>query len=99
VRGRRRDRLYPPLGETLTCLSRSETCPTHVTFGGADLRTLYITTARFRLSPEAMAREPMAGGLLAAEVGVAGLPEPLFASGSDATPPSAAASAEGFLSA
>jgi L-arabinonolactonase len=54
--------------------------PTHVAFGGEDLRTLYITTARFRLSPEALAREPMAGGLLAADVGVAGLPEPLFAS-------------------
>lgn len=58
--------------------------PTHVTFGGDGLKTLYITTARFRLSPEALAREPMAGGLLAAEVSVAGLPEAFYAAGAAA---------------
>jgi sugar lactone lactonase YvrE len=52
--------------------------PSHVTFGGPDLRTLYITTARFRLPPERLAAEPMAGGLIAMDVSVAGLPEPFF---------------------
>jgi L-arabinonolactonase len=52
--------------------------PTAVAFGGPDLRTMYITTARFRLAPEKLAAEPHAGGLLALDVGVAGLPEPMY---------------------
>lgn len=54
--------------------------PTAVTFGGPDLRTMYVTTARFRLSPEKLAAEAYAGGLLALDVGVAGLPEPMYQS-------------------
>lgn len=53
--------------------------PTSCAFGGPDLRTLYVTTARQKLSPEALAAEPLAGALLALDVGVAGLVEPLFA--------------------
>jgi L-arabinonolactonase len=52
--------------------------PTAVAFGGPDLRTMYVTTARFRLAPEKLAAEPHAGGLLALDVGVAGLPEPMY---------------------
>lgn len=48
------------------------TCPA---FGGADLRTLYITSASKTLSPEALAREPHAGSVFAIEVGVAGQQE------------------------
>jgi hypothetical protein len=33
--------------------------------GGKNRKMLYNTTARFRLSPEALAREPVTGGLLA----------------------------------
>ena len=47
-------------------------------FGGGDLKTLYITSARFKASPEELAREPLAGGLFAIDAGVAGLPEPQF---------------------
>lgn len=53
--------------------------PTSCAFGGPGLRTLYVTTARQKLSPEALADEPLAGALLALDVGVAGLAEPLFA--------------------
>lgn len=53
--------------------------PTSCAFGGSDLRTLYVTTARQKLSAEALAAEPLAGALLALDVGVAGLVEPLFA--------------------
>ena len=52
--------------------------PTACAFGGPDLRTMYVTTARFRLAPEKLAVEPYAGGLLALDVGVQGLPEPLY---------------------
>lgn len=48
------------------------TNPTCPAFGGADLQTLYITTARFRLSDEQLAREPLAGAVLQLEPGVAG---------------------------
>lgn len=52
--------------------------PSHVTFGGADLKTMYITTARFRLAPEKLEAEPMSGALLALDTDVAGLTEPYY---------------------
>jgi sugar lactone lactonase YvrE len=48
------------------------TCPA---FGGADLRTLYITTAREGLSADQLAKEPHAGSVFALQVDVPGLPE------------------------
>jgi sugar lactone lactonase YvrE len=53
--------------------------PTHCAFGGAKLDTLFVTTACFGLGPEGMEREPLAGSVLALDVGVAGLREPMFA--------------------
>jgi sugar lactone lactonase YvrE len=50
-----------------------------VMFGGADLDVLYVTTSRQRMSEEALAREPLAGALLALDPGVRGLPEPRLA--------------------
>jgi sugar lactone lactonase YvrE len=50
-----------------------------VMFGGPDLHTLYVTTSRQRMSEEALAREPLAGALLAVDAGVRGLPEPCYA--------------------
>ncbi|WP_104202619.1 SMP-30/gluconolactonase/LRE family protein [Billgrantia saliphila] len=52
--------------------------PTMVAFGGADLRTLYITTATQHLDAEGKARWPLAGSLLQMRTGVAGLAEPDF---------------------
>lgn len=51
-------------------------CPTMCAFGGDDLRTLYITTARAGRSADELAREPLAGGLFAMRTDVPGLPEP-----------------------
>ncbi|MHB8899350.1 MAG: SMP-30/gluconolactonase/LRE family protein [Thermoguttaceae bacterium] len=47
------------------------TCPA---FGGRELDTLYITTARFGLDDEAIGRQPHAGGLFGIRPGVSGLP-------------------------
>lgn len=47
-------------------------CPA---FGGEDLRTLYLTTARQGLSAEELEREPHAGSVFALRVDVPGLPE------------------------
>jgi sugar lactone lactonase YvrE len=52
---------------------------TSCSLGGPDLRTLYITTARQKLTPADLASQPLAGGLFAIRVDVGGLPEPRFA--------------------
>jgi sugar lactone lactonase YvrE len=47
--------------------------PTMPAFAGADLATLYVTSASDQLSAEAMAREPNAGGLFRLETGHRGI--------------------------
>lgn len=51
------------------------TCPA---FGGKDLKTLYIVSARENMTPERLAAAPESGGVFALEVDVPGLPENLF---------------------
>jgi sugar lactone lactonase YvrE len=52
--------------------------PTTCMFGGPDLATLYVTSARMDLADDALAAQPHAGGVFALEPGVRGLPEPRF---------------------
>ena len=52
--------------------------PTMVAFGGPDLKTLYITSSREDRTEEELARYPQSGDILAVEVEVAGIAEPLF---------------------
>jgi sugar lactone lactonase YvrE len=70
---------YAPDGTTVRTIAVPVTHPTCVCFGGPDLDTLYITTARKFLTPEQLAAEPWAGSLLATAPGVKGLPEQMFA--------------------
>jgi len=51
---------------------------TMVAFGGPDLRTLYITTAREGATPSELLSDPHAGGIYACEVAVAGRAEPMY---------------------
>ncbi len=51
------------------------TCPA---FGGKDLKTMYITSAREGMTPDEIAAEPLAGSVFAIDVDVPGLPENLF---------------------
>ncbi|QDH15651.1 SMP-30/gluconolactonase/LRE family protein [Oecophyllibacter saccharovorans] len=51
---------------------------TKVAFGGGDLRTVFVTTARKGLSEEQLAQEPLAGGLFSFQSEVAGLPQQFF---------------------
>lgn len=53
-------------------------CPSCVCFGGKNLDTLFITTARKDLKPEALAAQPGAGGLFKLKVGVRGVAESRF---------------------
>jgi sugar lactone lactonase YvrE len=51
-------------------------CPTMCAFGGPDLRTLYVTSARSGRPADELAREPLAGALFALRTEVPGLVEP-----------------------
>ena len=48
--------------------------PTSCTFGGPGLATLFVTTARVRLTEEELSSQPLAGSILALEPGAQGLP-------------------------
>jgi len=68
-----------PRGERLAEYPVPAMCPTMCAFGGPDLRTLYVTTARQHREPDELARLPQSGGLFAMRVDTPGLEEPKFA--------------------
>jgi sugar lactone lactonase YvrE len=68
-----------PAGERLSEYALPAMCPTMCGFGGPDLKTLYVTSARQRREPEELSRLPQSGGIFAMRVDVPGLPEPKFA--------------------
>jgi sugar lactone lactonase YvrE len=70
---------YAPDGKVDRVIDLPVRAPTSCAFGGPDLDTLFITTARQRMSEEELAPQPLAGSVLAVKVGVRGLPEPRFA--------------------
>ena len=72
-------RRYSPSGALEASIELPTTNPTSPVFGGAELRTLYITTARHRLTEAQLADEPLAGALLTLDPGVQGLPGNRFA--------------------
>jgi len=72
-------RRYSPSGELTLVIEVPVSQPTSCTFGGVDLRDLYITTATQRLSPAGVAAEPGAGGLFRCRPGVEGLRADEFA--------------------
>jgi xylono-1,5-lactonase len=67
-------RRYAPDGQLLASVSLPCANVTKIAFGGADLRTAYVTTARVGLSAEQLALQPLAGALFAFEAPAAGLP-------------------------
>jgi sugar lactone lactonase YvrE len=67
-----------PDGDVLRELPLPIQRPTSACFGGPNLATLYITSARDDLTPAQLAGQPLAGGLFAADVGVRGLALPAF---------------------
>ena len=52
---------------------------TNVAFGGPDLKTLFISSARFELSAQQLASQPLAGALFAVDTDAAGMPANTFA--------------------
>lgn len=55
--------------------------PTSVAFGGVDMSTLYVTSARTRLPARTLSETPLSGGLFACRPGVSGLPTTIFREG------------------
>ncbi len=68
---------YSPAGELLQTLLLPVRCPTMPCFGGADRRTLYITSARDKRPAEELAALPWSGRVLQLRVDVPGLPATL----------------------
>jgi sugar lactone lactonase YvrE len=71
--GQRLVRLSPG-GELLQSMALPVRCPTMPCFGGTDLRTLYVTTARLNRPAAELTAQPWAGCVLGARVDVPGLP-------------------------
>ncbi|HEX9703299.1 MAG TPA: SMP-30/gluconolactonase/LRE family protein [Rhodospirillales bacterium] len=63
-----------PAGRVAREIPLPVTQPTMPAFGGADMRTLYVTSATQRLDESALRAQPLAGGLFAVPVDVAGHP-------------------------
>lgn len=71
-------RRYSPAGDLLLSVHLPCARVTKVAFGGADLKTAYVTSARIGLSAEELASQPLAGGLFAFDAPAAGVASPLF---------------------
>jgi sugar lactone lactonase YvrE len=71
-------RRFSPQAELLAEIDLPVQRPTSCTFGGEDLATLYITSARVGLPDEALRRQPLAGSLFECPVAVPGLAPTLF---------------------
>lgn len=68
-------RRYAPDGRLLQRVAFPAANVTKLAFGGADLTTVYATTARKGLDANALAAQPLAGGLFRFEAAVPGQPQ------------------------
>jgi L-arabinonolactonase len=69
---------YTPDGRIDRTISLPCSQITCCAFGGSDLSTLYVTSARGGLDEERLAREPDAGAMFAIDAGVSGLADAAF---------------------
>jgi len=69
-----------PQGKLLAEYTLPAMCPTMCAFGGSDMRTMYVTSARQLRKPDELERLPQSGGIFAIRVDTPGLVEPKFAS-------------------
>ncbi|WP_205648881.1 SMP-30/gluconolactonase/LRE family protein [Acuticoccus kandeliae] len=70
---------YDPDGKVERVIDLPVPRPTSCVFGGADLSTLYVTTARIRLSAGELKEAPLSGSVFAIHTNIKGLPETPFA--------------------
>ncbi len=74
-------RRYAPDGTLLLQVDMPCARVTKIAFGGPDLRTAYVTTARTGLDAAQLARQPLAGGLFAFDAPAPGSPLPHYRCG------------------
>jgi len=67
-----------PEGEIVATVALPAPRPTMIAFGGDDLRTAYVTTARTGLSADALEQAPHSGAIFSFRVDVPGLSEMPF---------------------
>lgn len=72
-------RRYRPDGKLDRTVPLPVPRPTSCAFGGPDLKTLFITTARIRLSARHLEEAPLSGSVLAVDIDVPGQAEHRFA--------------------
>lgn len=65
-------------GKILMTIALPVSQVTSCTFGGPDLRTLYMTSAANGLEMQQLAAEPLAGGLFAVDLDITGMPADMF---------------------
>jgi L-arabinonolactonase len=65
---------YTPDGKLDRVIETPVSHPTSVCFGGAALDKLFVTSMRLAVSKEALAANPLHGGLFVADAGVKGMP-------------------------
>ncbi|HEY4203172.1 MAG TPA: SMP-30/gluconolactonase/LRE family protein [Devosiaceae bacterium] len=70
---------YDPDGQVERVINLPVPRPTSCIFGGPGLDTLYVTSARIRLSAQQLLEAPLSGSVFAVDTGVPGLPESSFA--------------------
>jgi len=69
---------YAPDGGLLAEYPVPAQCPTMIAFGGADMKTLYCTSARHGRPEDELSNLPFSGALFSMRTDVAGLARPLF---------------------
>jgi sugar lactone lactonase YvrE len=72
-------RRYSPDGKLLDRVRFPVSNITKLAFGGPDLRSAFATTAQHLLRPDALEKQPLAGGLFEFDAGVTGVASPLAA--------------------
>jgi sugar lactone lactonase YvrE len=74
----RRICVFSPAGDLLREIETPAQCPTMPSFGGEDLRTLFVTSARKGRSAEELALFPQSGAVFSMRVETPGLPVNFF---------------------
>jgi len=69
---------YDPEGKVERVVNLPVPRPTSCVFGGADMQTLFVTSARIRLSAAQLAEAPLSGSIFSIDTGIKGLPETVF---------------------
>lgn len=70
---------YDPAGKIERIVQLPVPRATDCTFGGPDMSTLYITSARETMTPEQLRQAPLSGSVFAVETGIPGLASTPFA--------------------